>query len=183
MLVLSLSCKNQTSTDTRPADQRSFLGVVKGLKDQAASVPFNDPNRPIILDDGVKLLKRYITDSLKLKFDKWDARVLDNKMTDPNEGDHQITFGISIDNFDLKETSRYKSVVFRESLSGVQAPLRDELKQLKVGDHVKISGTFVTRDKKIDIDPYSLKEFRVSKNIFLNPEFRTDITHILPSED
>jgi hypothetical protein len=183
ILALCLSCKQQNPTDTRPPQQRAFAGVVKTLKDQAERIPFADANRPVILDDGVNRLKSYITDTLNLKFDNWDARVLDNKMTDPDGSDHHIAFGISIDDFNLDETSRFKSVVFRESVNNVQPPLRDKLKQLKVGDHVKISGSFVTRDKKINIDPYNLKEFRVSKNIFLNPQFRTDISNIVLAED
>ena len=183
IVVFSLSCKDENTTDSRPTEQRAFIGIVKELRNQAESIPLTDGNRPVVIDDGVKLLKMYIADTLNSKFDNWDARVLDNKMTDPNGGDIRITFGISIDNFNLEETARFKSIVFRESLSNVQSPLREKLQQLKVGDHVKISGTFVTRDKKIDVDPYNVKEFKISKNIFSNPEFRTDITNLVPAED
>ncbi len=183
LVVCLLSCNNEQRTDTRPADQQSFIAIVKGLKDQAEKIPLTDGNRPVVIDNGVKRLKQYITDTLNSQFDSWDVRVLDNKMTDPNGGDTRITFGMSIDNFDLEETSRFRSIIFRESISNVQPPLREKLQKLKVGDHVKISGSFVTRDKKIDVDPYNVKEFNISKNIFSNPEFRTDISELVPAKD
>ncbi|HEY1009470.1 MAG: hypothetical protein ACO1NS_10170 [Daejeonella sp.] len=181
--VFFLSCQHKTLTDNRPSDQKSFVALVKELKDRAEKIPLSDGNRPVVIDNDVKRLKAYITDTLNSRFANWDARVLDNKMTDPNGGDTRITFGISIDDFNLDETSRFKSIVFRESLGNLQPPLREKLQNLKVGDHVKISGSFVTRDKKIDVDPYNVKEFKISKNIFSNPEFRTDITDLVQAQD
>lgn len=178
-----LSCSNKPLTDVRTAEQQSLVRVVKEARDQASGVALSDPNRPVMIDDAVKRVKAFIADSLNLKFTNWDARVLDNTKTDPNGSEIRITFGTSIDGYDLEETARYKSIVFQEWLSDAQSPLKEELQALNVGDHVKISGSFVTRDKKIDIDPYNEKEFRKSKNIFSNPEFRVDITDLIIVEE
>jgi hypothetical protein len=184
MLVISLiSCNNGPLTDTRPADQQSFIKIVREVRDQAASVSLSDPNRPVMIDESVKRVKIYITDTLKSQFAGWNARVLDNTKTDPNGTETRIAFGISIDGFDLEESSRYKSIVFREWLSDAQPSLREKLQALKVGDHVKITGSFVTRDKRIDVDPYNEKEFKLSKNIFSNPEFRVDVSEVTVIND
>ncbi|WP_139377364.1 hypothetical protein [Daejeonella lutea] len=177
------SCSESTVTDTRPKDQQSFIGMVKAVRDSAASVPLNDGNRPVMIDQSLKRLKVYIVDTLKSRFVGWNARVLDNTKTDPNGDEVRLAFGLSIDNFSLAETARYKSVVFREWLSDAQSPLREKLLALKVGDHVKISGGFITRDKRIDVDPYNEKEFKITKNIFANPEFRVDVTDVNVVED
>ncbi len=177
------SCKEKNAIDSRPKDQQSFIRIVKAERAQVQRLPLTDPNRPVIIDDGVKRIKIYIADTLQSKFDGWDVRVLDNSKTDPNGTEVKITFGMSIDDFNLEETGRFKSIVFRQSLSDAQPPLNEKLKELNVGNHVKITGSFVTRDKRIDVDPYNEKEFKLSKNIFANPEFRVDITDVLVVED
>ena len=183
LLFSLLSCNNGPLTDVRPADQQSFIKIVKEVRDSATSVSLTDPNRPVMIDQSLKRVKTYIVDTLKSQFADWNARVLDNTKTDPNGTEVRITFGISIDNFNLEETARYKSIIFREWLGDAQPPLREKLEGLKVGDHVKITGTFVSRDKRIDVDPYNEQEFKLSKNIFANPEFRVDITAIEPIND
>lgn len=182
-LAALLSCSNKPLKDVRVAEQQSFVRVVKELRNQAAAVALTDPNRPVMIDVAVKRVKAFITDTLNSQFTAWDVRVLDNTKTDPNGTEVRIAFGASIDDYNLEETARYKSIVFKEWLSDAQPPLSEKLQALNVGDHVKITGTFVSRDKKIDIDPYNEKEFRKSKNIFSNPEFRVDITDVIVVED
>lgn len=183
LLATLTSCSNKPQTDVRVSEQHSFAKVVKEARDQADNVALTDPNRPVMIDDAVKRVKAYIMDTLNSKFTGWDVRVLDNTKTDPNGSEIRIAFGTSIDGYDLEETARYKSIVFREWLSDAQSPLREKLQALNVGDHVKITGSFATRDKKIDVDPYNEKEFRKSKNIFSNPEFRVDITDLIIVEE
>ncbi|MES3016983.1 MAG: hypothetical protein V4721_04360 [Bacteroidota bacterium] len=183
LIILISSCNSKPVKDVRPTDQQYFVSVVKAVRDSATRVPLTDPNRPVMIDESVKRVKAYIIDTLKSGFDGWHARVLDNTKTDPNGTEVRLAFGLSIDDFNLEETGRYKSVVFKEWLSDAQSPLREQLLNLKVGEHVKISGTFVTRDKRIDVDPYNEKEFKVSKNIFANPEFRVDVSEVKVVED
>jgi hypothetical protein len=178
-----VSCSNEPLIDVRVAEQQAFVRVVKEVRDQTERVALTDPNRPVMIDVAVKRVKAYIADTLKSEFKGWDVRVLDNIKTDPNGNEIRITFGTSIDDFNLEETARYKSIVFREWLSDAQPQLRERLEALTVGDHVKISGSFVIRDKQINVDPYNVKEFRQSKNIFSNPEFRVDVTEVLIVED
>lgn len=183
VLVSIYSCKERNVTDSRPKDQQSFVALVKEVRDSATAVPLSDGNRPLMIDQSLKRVKAYISDTLQSKFEGWDARVLDNTKTDPNGGEVRLAFGLSIDNFNLEETARYKSVVFKKWLSDAQSPLLEKLQGLKVGDHVKLSGSFITRDKKIDVDPYNEKEFRINKNIFSNPEFRVDLTDVIVVEN
>jgi len=136
-----------------------------------------------MIDQSVKRVKAYIFDTLKTEFSDWNARVLDNTKTDPNGTEIRVTFGISIDDFNLEETGRYKSIVLNEWLSDAQSPLKEKLLALNVGDHVKITGSFVIRDKRINVDPYNEKEFKLTKNIFTNPEFRVDIKDVSVVED
>jgi hypothetical protein len=183
-LIISLfSCNNEPLKDVRPADQQSLVRIVKDLRDEIAKVSMTDPNREVLIDHNLKKVKAYIADTLKSQFSGWNARVLDNAKPDPNETAVRIAFGISIDNFNLEETARYKSIVFRQSLSEAEPSLREKLQKLKVGEHVKITGSFVSRDKRIDVDPYNEKEFKLSKNILVNPEFRVEITDIVVVED
>ncbi len=182
-LASLLSCSNKPLPDVRVAEQRSFVGVVKQARDQADRVALTDPNRPVMIDVAVKRVKAFIADTLNSQFTGWDVRVLDNTKTDPNGSEIRIAFGSSIDDFNLEETARFKSVVFKEWLSDAKSPLREKLQALNVGDHVKITGSFVSRDKKIDIDPYNEKEYKKSKNIFSNPEFRVDVTALVVIED
>lgn len=182
-LISLYSCQERNAIDTRPKDQQSFMGVVKEVRDSATQVSLADPNRPVMIDQSVKRVKAYIADTLQSKFHGWIARVLDNTKTDPNGNEVRVAFGLSIDDFNLEETARYKSVVFREWLSDAQSPLLEKLQGLHVGDHVKITGSFVTRDNRIDVDPYNEKEFKLSKNIFANPEFRIELTEINLVED
>ncbi len=183
LIISLLSCNNEPLKDVRPADQQSLARIVKDLRDEIAKVSLTDPNRDVLIDHNLKRVKAYIADTLKSQSSGWNARVLDNSKLDPNETAVRIAFGISIDNFNLEETARYKSIVFRQSLSDAQSPLREKLQELKVGDHVKITGSFVSRDKRIDVDPYNEKEFKLSKNILVNPEFRVEITDIVVVED
>ena len=153
------------------------------MRDSATAVPLTDPNRPVMIEESVKRVKNYMFDTLKTQCAGWDARVLDNTKTDPNGTETRITFGMSIDNFNLEETTRYKSIVLNEWLSDAQSPLKEKLLALNVGDHVKITGSFVIRDKRINVDPYNEKEFKLTKNIFTNPEFRVDIKDVSVVED
>jgi hypothetical protein len=47
---------------------------------------------------------------------------------------------------------------------------------LKAGDEVKISGIFIEKKGFIDIDNYS--DYKFSKNVFDNPEFKTKLLKI-----
>ena len=44
------------------------------------------------------------------------------------------------------------------------------IKGLKAGDQVKITGNFIEKEGFIDIDSYS--DYKFSKNVFDNPEFK-----------
>jgi hypothetical protein len=50
------------------------------------------------------------------------------------------------------------------------------VKGLKIGTDVKISGFFIDKDGFIDIDSYS--NYKFSKNVFDNPEFKIELESI-----
>jgi hypothetical protein len=185
LVILSgalISCKSKPTADTRSKDQLGLIKIVKFYRD-GVDRSAGESDKALYLESGIINVKKHITDTLQLKFSGWDARVLDNVKSSPDQDAPEITYGMSIDDFNLEEKSRYKSIVLGGSLSNTGPAAKSLAEQLEIGDHVQLSGSFITRDKRIDVDPYNLKNFRDSKNIFANPEFRVEITEIKIIED
>jgi len=55
----------------------------------------------------------------------------------------------------------------------LQISKKKMIQGLKVGDQVKISGNFIEKEGFIDIDNYS--DYKFSKNVFDNPEFKIEL--------
>ena len=171
------SCKSTPTADTRPKEQVNFTKIVKQYREAVANSA-NESHRTQYLNLGVDAVKTHILDTLNLKFSDWDARVLDDAKSSADPDAREITYGLSIDDFNLEENSRYKSIVFRGTLSNTSAEALKIADKLVTGDHVKISGTFISKNEHIDVDPYNLKNFRDSKNIFANPMYRVEISDV-----
>ena len=76
----------------------------------------------------------------------------------------EVNFSIPLD---PSNKSAEKSIILSSML---EINKKEMIKGLKAGDQVKISGNFIEKDGFIDIDSYS--DYKFSKNVFDNPEFK-----------
>jgi len=164
MLILA-SCGQNAAKVQRPDDQVRFVNYIKLLRDAVNSSEQDKGKRGILLDNGVISTKAYIKDSLQLKFDSWPASLVE--IID-KPASVEINFSIILDS---SNKSAQKSIV----LSCTMDKATQEIIQgFKAGDQVKISGNFIEKDGFIDIDSYS--NYKFSKNVFDNPEFKVQVT-------
>lgn len=165
MLFILSSCGQNGGNDSGPNEQLSFVKYIKARRDTVNTSDQNKDLRSFLLDNGISSTKIYIKDSLQLKFNFWQAMVLEiiDKQTTV-----EVNFGITLDQ---ANRSAQKSIV----LSALMYPSEKAIIEgIKAGDQVKISGIFIEKKGFIDIDNYS--DYKFSKNVFDNPEFKTKIT-------
>ncbi|HQT23702.1 MAG: hypothetical protein B7X86_05705 [Sphingobacteriales bacterium 17-39-43] len=160
ILLLFASC-GQNAEQKGPADQIKFVNYVKFIRDAVNSSNEDKANRSVQLDNGVLLTKTYVKDSLSLKFDSWQA-TLAEVIEKPTS--IEVNFSIPLDS---SNKSAQKSIVLSSML---ETSKKEMIQGLKVGDQVKISGNFIEKEGFIDIDSYS--DYKFSKNVFDNPEFK-----------
>jgi len=164
ILFLLASC-GQNAEQQGPADQIRFVNYVKFIRDAVNSS--DEANRSIQLNNGVLLTKAYIKDSLSLKFNSWQATLVEiiEKPTTT-----EVNFSIPLDS---SNKSAEKAVILSSLLDKSK---KEMIQGLKVGDQVKITGNFIEKEGFIDIDSYS--NYKFSKNVFDNPEFKIELGSI-----
>ena len=166
IILLLASCGQNTELQG-PADQMRFVNYVKSIRDAVNTSEKDKGNRSIQLNNGVLLTKAYVKDTLSLKFDSWHATLVEII-----EKPASIEINLSIP-LDPSNKSAQKSII----LSGMLQISKNKMIQgLKVGDQVKISGNFIEKEGFIDIDNYS--DYKFSKNVFDNPEFKIELLSI-----
>jgi len=160
ILFLLASCGRNAEVQG-PADQIRFVNYVKFIRDAVNSSDEDKANRSAQLDNGVLLTKAYVKDSLQLKFNSWQGTLVEiiEKPTSL-----EVNFSIPLE---PSNKSTQKSIILNSMLDNRKKEL---IKGLKVGDQVKISGNFIEKEGFIDIDSYS--DYKFSKNVFDNPEFK-----------
>jgi hypothetical protein len=160
MLLILASCGQKTEV-LFPTEQTRFVNYVKFIRNAVNSS--NEANRSIQLNNGVLLTKAYVKDSLSLKFDSWQATLVEiiEKPTTT-----EVNFSIPLD---ASNKSSQKSIILSSLLD---ISKKDMIQGLKVGDQMKISGNFIEKEGFIDIDSYS--NYKFSKNVFDNPEFKIE---------
>ena len=163
MLFILASC-GQNAEVQGPADQIRFVNYVKSIRDAVNASEQDKANRSILLDNGVISTKAYVKDSLQLKYNSWEASLVE---VIEKPASIEVNFSIPLDS---SNKSEQKSII----LSSMLDKSKQEIIQgLKVGDEVKISGNFIEKEGFIDIDSYS--NYKFSKNVFDNPEFKVEI--------
>ena len=169
------SCGEKILPSNRPTEQVEFIQLMQGLRDQVNASEKDKAYRSDLLQRAVPYVKQYLKDSLMLKFNAWEARVLAIKEDYPKQGTTELKLGMAYDLNDILEKLKYNSIVL-----STQTPADSEisaiLKNLKPGDYVKLSGEFIEQDGFIDLDSYS--NYKFSKNIFDNPEFKSTLSDI-----
>lgn len=170
------SCGEKAIENKRPADQVRFVGFVKELRNTVNAAESNKALRSILLDKGVTDIKAYIKDSLALRFNAWQARVLEISDNSQNSAAADVKFGLAMDPADRNDRSGSKLIVLSCPVNPADEGLLKIMKQLKTGDQVVISGEFIEKKGFIDIDSYS--RYKFSKNVFDNPEFKSKITKV-----
>ena len=166
LLFLMTSCgKNEEKQG--PKEQLNFQKYVKFIRDAVNSSDENKGNRSVQLNNGILLTKAYVKDSLTLKFDLWQASLIEviDKPTSI-----EANFSMPID---PSNKSAQKAIVLSSLIDKSKKELTDKL---KVGIQVSISGNFIEKEGFIDIDSYS--NYKFSKNVFDNPEFKIELTRI-----
>ncbi|MDP3468619.1 MAG: hypothetical protein Q8S11_09820 [Daejeonella sp.] len=166
ILFLLASC-GQNAELQGPDDQVRFVNYVKSIRDAVNVSEQDKANRSILLDNGVISTKAYIKDSLSLKFDFWQATVVE---IIEKPASIEINFSIILD---PSNKSAQKSIIFNCILDNSK---KEMIQGFKTGDHVKISGNFIEKEGFIDIDNYS--NYKFSKNVFDNPEFKIELGSI-----
>jgi len=174
-LITLFSCQEKSNPDRIPLSQSKFTEVVKTIRNNIDHAPDEQVRRQI-LGIGVDSIKQYIKDSLQLEFGSWNARVL--TLTDNYDYSDRIDIrlGINIDPEPMSEKTRYKSVVFRDIIDKSASGIAPEVQTLSVGDIVLISGTFVSKNGMIDMG--SFNDYKISKNLFANPQFLVELREI-----
>ncbi|HEY1060046.1 MAG TPA: hypothetical protein VGE44_00070 [Daejeonella sp.] len=162
IFFLFASC-GQNAEQQGPADQIKFVNYVKFIRDAVNSSDENKANRSAQLDNGVLLTKAYVKDSLSLKFESWQATLVE---IIEKPGAIEVNFSIPLD---PSNKSAQKSIILSSML---EISKKDMIKGLKAGDQVKITGNFIEKEGFIDIDSYS--DYKFSKNVFDNPEFKIE---------
>jgi hypothetical protein len=162
MLLILASC-GQKAEQQSPAEQTRFVNYVKYIRNAINSS--DGANRSIQLNNGVLLTKAYVKDSLSLKFNSWQATLVEiiEKPTTT-----EVNFSIPLDS---SNKSAEKAVILSSLLDKSK---KEMIQGLKVGYQVKISGNFIEKEGFIDIDSYS--NYKFSKNVFDNPEFKIEWT-------
>lgn len=163
IILLLASCGQHVELQG-PADQMRFVNYVKSIRDAVNASEKDKGNRSILLDNGVISTKAYMKDSLSLKFDSWHATLVEII-----EKPASIEINLSIQ-LDPSNKSAQKSIILSSML---EISKKKMIQGLKVGDQVKISGNFIEKKGFIDIDNYS--DYKFSKNVFDNPEFKIEL--------
>ncbi len=163
ILFLFASC-GQNAEQQGPADQIKFVNYVKFIRDAVNSSDENKANRSAQLDNGVLLTKAYVKDSLQLKFNSWQVTLVEiiEKPTSL-----EVNFSMPMD---ASNKSTQKAIVL-SSMLGISK--KELIQGLKAGDQIKITGNFIEKEGFIDIDSYS--DYKFSKNVFDNPEFKIEL--------
>ncbi|MDP2413015.1 hypothetical protein [Daejeonella sp.] len=162
ILFLLASC-GQNAEVQGPADQIRFVNYVKSIRDVVNASEQDKANRSILLDNGVISTKAYVKDSLALKFNSWQATLVE---IIEKPASIEVNFSIPLD---PSNKSAQKSIILSSML---EINKKEMIKGLKTGDQVKISGNFIEKEGFIDIDSYS--DYKFSKNVFDNPEFKIE---------
>jgi len=166
LMLIFASC-GKNSEQQGPADQNRFVNYVKFIRDAVNSSDEDKGTRSAQLDNGVLLTKAYVKDSLSLKFDSWQVAIVEVLEKPTNI---EVNFSIPLD---PSNKSAQKSIILSSLLDNSKKEL---IQGLKVGDQVKITGNFIEKEGFIDIDSYS--DYKFSKNVFDNPEFKIELKTI-----
>ena len=140
------------------------MNYVKSIRDAVNASEQDKANRSILLDNGVISTKAYVKDSLQLKYNSWEASLVE---VIEKPASIEVNFSIPLDS---SNKSAQKSIILSSMLDKSK---QEMIQGLKVGDEVKISGNFIEKEGFIDIDSYS--NYKFSKNVFDNPEFKVEI--------
>ncbi|HXI00207.1 MAG TPA: hypothetical protein VNI52_08040 [Sphingobacteriaceae bacterium] len=175
LIVFSfMGCLEEKYIDKRPSDQVNFLTAARQWRD-SVNTNTTPAMRQKYLEKGVSEVKTHIIDSLQLRFESWEARILDIG-PDPTDKDYTITsFGMNLDGGLPNEKTRYQSVVFT-SRTVKSEPVDATIKTLQIGDLVRISGNYKMLLKTINVDSYN--DLSKSNNVLDNPEFRIELSKL-----
>lgn len=163
ILFVLASC-GQNATLQGPDEQLRFVHYVKSIRDAVNASEQDKANRSILLDNGVISTKAFVKDSLQLKFNSWQGilvEIIDKPAI------LEVNFSILLD---PSNKSAQKSIILSSMLDKSK---QEMIQGLKAGDQVKISGNFIEKEGFIDIDSYS--NYKFSKNVFDNPEFKVEL--------
>ena len=169
-------CK-QPIEDNRNPDLLNFIKFL-GVQNNNVVSSKND----ILLDDninlGVENLTKYTIDTLHKKFIKWDAEIIDIKNKPYGLDLVTIEFMILNNINDTDNTyPEFSSIILSTSISIIDKKVIDKIKQHKVKDKVKISGSFNYKNNVIDLDKYVTTSS--IKNLFENPKIEIQLEDIL----
>lgn len=174
-LIFFYSCQEKNINDTRIMSQRRFIDVINNAESKISESK-NEIVRDENLDAQIEAVSKFAKDSLKGEFENWDA-VIESINNEP----HGLT-GVSIDiymNKNINDTSQYpvySSVVFSSYINKEDKEIINTLKNMSVGEKIKISGRFDFKDNLLEMSSYGSG---LSGNVFENPKIYVVITECI----
>lgn len=172
LLLILVSCNNEKFVDKRTNSQIKFISYVQKLRDSINSVNIDKAQRNLLLEKNIPAVK-YIKDSLNLKIDNWQVKLIEKTDDYLYTGAVQLKLGIAFDPYDTRARAINQSIVLTAVIPPSDKSIIEAIKDLKIGDYLKVNGQFINKEGFIDIDSYS--QYKFSKNVLDNPEFNASI--------
>lgn len=173
LLLILVSCNNETFVDQRADNQLNFISYVQTLRDSINAINLDKSKRNQLLEKNIPAVKSYIKDSLDLKIDNWQVKLIEKTDDYLYTGSVQLKLGIAFDPHDKRDRAITQSIVLNAVIPPSNKELIDKIKSLKIDDYLQINGQFADKNGFIDIDSYS--QYKFSKNVLDNPEFNASI--------
>lgn len=176
LLFFLISCNTETFVDRRASSQLKFISYVQKLRDNINATGKDKALRTSLLENNIPAVKSYIKDSLNLKINNWQVRLLEKTEDYLYTGSIQLKLGIAFDPHDTRARAINQSIILNTVIPQSNKAVIEAIKGLKINDNLKINGQFVNKEGFIDIDSYS--NYKFSKNVLDNPEFNASINSL-----
>lgn len=175
LLILS-SCNTEKFQDQRPQTQTKFISYFKVLRDAVNASDKNKILRNSLLEANIPAVKSYIKDTLNLSIKDWQVRLIEKTDNYLQSGNVQIKLSIAYDPYDESSSAINQSIILTAVIPASNKTVFDSINVLELNDYLKINGQFIEKGGFIDIDSYS--NYKFSKNVLDNPEFKLLISEI-----
>lgn len=176
LLLILVSCNKVKFVDQRPNTQIKFISYVQKLRDSINAVDKDKARRSMLLEQNIPAVKSYTKDSLDLKIDNWQVKLIEKTDDYLYTGSVQLKLAIAFDPYDTRARAVNQSIILNAVIPPSNKVVIEAIKELKINDYLKVEGQFADKDGFIDIDSYS--DYKFSKNVLDNPEFNASINSL-----
>jgi hypothetical protein len=157
-----------------PASQKTFITMVDSFKE-----PYDNADTEIKKTNvrfGRKdALSNFFSQAGSLQFDGWAGQV--QKITTESDGSAYISIKLEGTNIEIKTWNNSLSDIMSHTMIQRNDPLYQSLMNLKEGDQVLVSGTFVASDNN-DHPDYIVEQSLTEEGSMKEPEFLVKFSQI-----